>query len=294
MKTIFEGTVNGVKYNNVNDYNKAIIAALQEGEVNASSQTKTVEEPIEQEQPKKKEVVFVGYVNDIEYNTIEEYNAAIQKVLDANESLFAWTETRTDDVVFEDEDEEDIDWLPGMSDDDYYMDSVSDDHDQSMAEIHSWEEYLNHCINIIENVAIHELDNDELNEYLDDMNDSYERIKNDYTTNTEAAQKIHNDIQSLVKVMQSLTDNQHVLGDMSQSLNNIQHKVNELESKRNVLEYASKINELFNNKYSYLLDVVNKEISARSCAECDCKCEQPAYVQNEGVRQLLNEIFSNH
>jgi hypothetical protein len=47
MKTIFEGKVNGVVYNNVNDYNVAIAAAMSSGQsVIASTCTKTVDEPI--------------------------------------------------------------------------------------------------------------------------------------------------------------------------------------------------------------------------------------------------------
>ncbi len=45
-KTRFIGTVNGVSYNNVNDYNKAITEAIETGTlVNASSQTEVVDEP---------------------------------------------------------------------------------------------------------------------------------------------------------------------------------------------------------------------------------------------------------
>lgn len=47
MKTIFEGKVNGVVYNNVNDYNVAIAAAMASGQrVIATTCTKTVDEPI--------------------------------------------------------------------------------------------------------------------------------------------------------------------------------------------------------------------------------------------------------
>ncbi|MBR5297104.1 MAG: hypothetical protein IKU29_04445 [Parabacteroides sp.] len=46
MKTVFEGVVNGQRFNNVNDYNKAITAAINNGEeINASSSTKTVSTP---------------------------------------------------------------------------------------------------------------------------------------------------------------------------------------------------------------------------------------------------------
>ena len=45
-KTRFIGTVNGVSYNNVNDYNKAITEAIETDTlVNASSQTEVVDEP---------------------------------------------------------------------------------------------------------------------------------------------------------------------------------------------------------------------------------------------------------
>lgn len=42
MKTVFEGIVNGQKFDNVADYNAALVEALKHGNVNASSQTKTV------------------------------------------------------------------------------------------------------------------------------------------------------------------------------------------------------------------------------------------------------------
>lgn len=42
MKTVFEGRVNGMVFDNVADYNAALVEALKHGDVNASSQTKTV------------------------------------------------------------------------------------------------------------------------------------------------------------------------------------------------------------------------------------------------------------
>lgn len=51
MKTVFEGTVNGVKFNNVFDYNNALTKAINEGEpVCASSNTRTVLEDSLQEE----------------------------------------------------------------------------------------------------------------------------------------------------------------------------------------------------------------------------------------------------
>lgn len=45
MKTIFEGTVNGTKYNNVQDYNQALLNAINSGEqVEATSHTSQVED----------------------------------------------------------------------------------------------------------------------------------------------------------------------------------------------------------------------------------------------------------
>lgn len=45
MKTIFEGTVNGVKYNTVQDYNKALMDAVEAGQtIEASSSTRCVPE----------------------------------------------------------------------------------------------------------------------------------------------------------------------------------------------------------------------------------------------------------
>lgn len=49
MKTVFEGKVNGQVFDNVADYNAALVEALKHGDVEASSNTKTVpDEDIEQ------------------------------------------------------------------------------------------------------------------------------------------------------------------------------------------------------------------------------------------------------
>lgn len=56
-KTVFEGIVNGTKYDKVEDYNKAVQAALEANEnVEASSSTKIVMVPDEDECPCKKQI----------------------------------------------------------------------------------------------------------------------------------------------------------------------------------------------------------------------------------------------
>lgn len=62
-KVIFEGVVNGVKFDNVEDYNKAITKAVARGEeVHASTQTKMVDEPEKSEvdYTKRANILFPG------------------------------------------------------------------------------------------------------------------------------------------------------------------------------------------------------------------------------------------
>lgn len=54
-RTVFEGTINGVKYDNVNEYNQAMVEALKSGQpVEASTNTKTID--TEDPQPESKPV----------------------------------------------------------------------------------------------------------------------------------------------------------------------------------------------------------------------------------------------
>lgn len=62
-KVIFEGVVNGVKFDNVEDYNKAITKAVARGEeVHANTQTKMVDEPEKSEvdYTKRANILFPG------------------------------------------------------------------------------------------------------------------------------------------------------------------------------------------------------------------------------------------
>lgn len=59
-KTVFEGIVNGTKYDKVEDYNKAVQAALEANEnVEASSSTKIVVGPDPEEESCKKQIAYV-------------------------------------------------------------------------------------------------------------------------------------------------------------------------------------------------------------------------------------------
>lgn len=75
-KTVFEGIVNEVKYDSVEDYNKAIQEALANGgDVKASSKTEIVDEPTEENPLKKlptdlEELLSLGQV-DLERQLIE-------------------------------------------------------------------------------------------------------------------------------------------------------------------------------------------------------------------------------
>lgn len=89
-KTIFEGIVNGTKYDNVDDYNKAVQAAINEGQnVEASSSTKIIE--CEDDDCECKKCECKKEIPDIDFNfksMMKKNPCELEEMLDQLENNF--------------------------------------------------------------------------------------------------------------------------------------------------------------------------------------------------------------
>lgn len=272
MKTIFEGKVNGVTYNSVEEYNKAIVEALKNGSVEASSQTRTVED-----EPKSN-IKFHGEVNGQVFDNVNDYNEAVKKVMDAGLPLNAYSETTqhdgtksTDasaDYNMEEDKCSEPDWLPGMNHDNYYMDSMTGEEERDKQIYESWVDYLKSVYTDIVECSS-EFDVNSLTEYENELSDVIREICDDKKTTVDA------------------------LNTMSKEKFELEEKLRSLNNSINVLNNALKLNKLFNEYYtqlhSYIYGLKNSYKVETNVKEIEPQKECPV----NGIQKLLEEIFPN-
>ena len=188
-KTKFIGIVNGVEYNNVADYNTAINEAMKTGVVNASTRTEVVDNEPEEvhnlsevvKEPAKK---FVGVVNGVKYDCVEDYNDAIQTAINSGVAINAYTETNIVNPSSECEcecEEDNTDYFPYFNeDDDLYLNVLATENAEADANaMEECKDYLTVCKQpILDNLKSFE--DTELVDYMNSIEDLLGEIKDDY------------------------------------------------------------------------------------------------------------------
>lgn len=194
MKTIFEGKVNNAVFNNVNDYNKALVEALKSnGKVCASSRTYTVNE--EGKGTEEDELIASKENNgpDKEPNCCDQESCECE-----NKS---------------------VQFFYGMEDDDeYYLDSITGGPEDAEI-LKSWQDGLDNSIQEIRK----EFDNFELEDfqnYSEDLNSVLNKLKEDTTEIEIVSDKLDRSIEKLEKELnekidaRAVVDNCKVLNTM--------------------------------------------------------------------------------
>jgi hypothetical protein len=170
MKTIFEGTINGEKFNSVQEYNARMIELMNAGaEVNATSRTKSVNESAGCDRS----------TCDMSHDTaMDGYKRLINAICSDDET---------------DPDEE-ITLYPYFNDDEpYYLDVLVDDNVESNeATRNVVADTLNvHWSEIVEFLNCEDVCVCDKKEYLNDVHDIIASITRDRKVNTEALSKIN-------------------------------------------------------------------------------------------------------
>ena len=170
MKTIFEGTINGEKFNSVQAYNARMIELMNAGaEVNATSRTKSVNETSGCDRS----------TCDMSHDTaMDGYKRLINAIC-------------SDDEI---ESDEEITLYPYFDDDEpYYLDALVDDNVKSNEDIrHVVADTLNvHWSEIAEFLNCEDVCVCDKKEYLNDVHDIIASITHDHKVNTEALSKIN-------------------------------------------------------------------------------------------------------
>lgn len=192
MKTIFEGTVNDSVFNNVNDYNKALVEALKSnGKVCASSRTYTVNDTVNEEDEDK--VVAGRSSGVVEPNCCDQESCECEN--------------------------KPVQFFYGIEDtDEYYLDSITGGPEDAEI-LKSWQDGLDNSIQEIRK----EFDNFELEDFEDysaDLDSVLNKLKEDTTEIEIVSDKLDRRIEKLQKELdekiceRAVVDNCKVLNTM--------------------------------------------------------------------------------
>jgi hypothetical protein len=263
-KTKFIGVVNGVEYNNVAEYNKAITEAMKAGDVDAYTKTVTVDNEPEQVDPGVCEEC--GY-NDCECKQCEEcgYNDCECKQCEENT----------------------IDYLPGFYESGDFL--TSDYIDKNIGDLEKlWTvaQDINEELGEKMKVIIEELDDfqeGDFRDYLEDINEVLNKIAEDKAKNDKAKD-------TYIKK----------LNDLHVKLETIQKEIQEAKEVITIADRADALITVYGNFYNNLNNVVNnryvndKESPTTTMVEKKPQEEFTAANMDEiksALHKILNAIF---
>ena len=195
-----------------------------------------------------KKTVFKGTINGKNFDSVQAYNEEMMRALAAGESVIANSETTT---VDEEEAENDIDYMPGFSDDnEYYIDKyVTGDSYKDVNLYYEAKNYLENSIDIIKN-DLDNFDEEELGDYEEQLNEVVELIVDDEDDNTDS------------------------LASINEEISELEQKLNDAKERRNVCINAVQIMSLFKEQYSDLLQkVIDKRDNKTNFSSCGCNCD---------------------
>lgn len=298
-KTKFIGIVNGVEYNNVADYNTAVNEAMKTGVVNASTRTEIVDNEPEEvhdlsevvKEPVKK---FVGVVNGVKYDCVEDYNDAIQTAINSGIAINAYTETNIVNPSCECEEceeceEDDTDYFPYFNeDDDLYLNVLATENiDADNKAMRVCDNYLKDCKpQILENLKT--FTDQEIIDYMNSIEELLGEIKDDYDNS--------NLVQDQIK--SRMTDRDTKMTELGKEQENDAKKLS-------VLDRGYQAMKKFQDFYEEILRNVIAESEKRqikcegdccvtTCEEKEPQKEQMIYTTDElksAVKTLMERLF---
>lgn len=211
MKKIkFTGVVNGVEYNNVSAYNEAVTKAMENGVVEAYTKTETVDNEPEAAQPSNENInnkcKFIGVVNGVEYDNVQDYNDALTKAIHSG-NVNAYTKTENccncceNECGCNDECENkelpNINYLPGFFENGEEVTSEYVDNNTNGFCDGDWvNHYHNLQVELGDNLreireALNKFNSEDRKEYLKDIDEVLNKINQDEEANNEALNRLH-------------------------------------------------------------------------------------------------------
>lgn len=227
-----------------------------------------------------KKTVFKGTINGKNFDSVQAYNEEMMRALAAGESVIANSETTT---VDEEEVENDIDYMPGFSDDnEYYIDKyVTGDSDKDVNLYYEAKNYLEKSIDNIKN-DLDNFDEEELDDYAEQLSEIVVIIEDDEEANTDSLESINDEISEL------------------------EQKLNDAKERRNICINAVQIMSLFKEQYDDLLQKVidkrdnktnfsgcgcNCDCDEKCCGECECKCKNESKIDFKDISNSITNLF---
>jgi hypothetical protein len=255
MKKIkFTGVVNGVEYNNLQDYNKAVTEAMELGAVEAYTKTETIDNEPEPVNPNDENCYkFVGVVNGVEYNNLQDYNKAFEEAIKSG-YVDAYTKSskscecgRDYDCECNDEDckEAPINYFPGFFEtgsevtSDYIDNNVKNDSNDCNWRDHfqNLSDELSADFKQITN-TLPELSSDEKIMYLKDINDILIKISQDDAANTKALKQFQNSLDELLSSMRTCRRATEVIRLYNEFYNELKNKLEPTCEPTNITEVS--------------------------------------------------------
>ena len=252
MKTIFEGTINGEKFNSVQAYNARMIELMNAGkEVNASSHTKSVNESA-----------------GCDCCTCDKSESDLDKAV--KDIIDACTDVNEDDEI-------EVTLYPYFEDDEpYYLDVLVTHDPNTNKEIYN--EVTNHITEvwpeILEFLTCDDICVCDKKEYLNDAHDIIASIKNDAKTNKEALNKI--------REQKMKAD-----AEFAEAKMRYEETIASLDDSKTVLDGATNIITLLQEFYQ---NVEAEGLKSIADQDKKCNCSNRNNTTNDTIKDVITSL----
>lgn len=261
--TVFQGTVNGRKFDNVADYNAAITALIEAGETDIQATSSTSIKTVEDDEASK------------EYETT---------CTDCDCPCECDCTSCTCDTF-----DEDITFYPYMEDDDpFYLDLlVTEDKETNIEAYNEAQRQLEISYrDIVEALYNPETTVEERKEYLTDVNDIITNVKHDIADTNAAADKIN-------------VRKKNLTNDFEKYRQNYEAALREMDLQMDILNDASRVTSMFKAFYEdvaneTMLSIKNREEDVNRNKNCKTPCDYNKITTacNEIKPQTVSDLNS--
>lgn len=214
-----------------------------------------------------KKTIFKGTINGKSFDSVQSYNEEMTRVISAGESVVAESHTETVDT----DDNKDFD-LPGLYDEEFYIDRlVTGDNDKD-AELYATEiEKLSKYYDDFK-VRVKNLSNEEVENFCLDLKDAVECVGEDEESNTD-----------LIK-------------ELNEKKKDLLNRIEKIDKELNIANNSTQVINLYKDFYEDLLNSTKKcqcnhDDSCCNCDECCCNSHnEKVETPNEKIKTVDDAI----
>ena len=264
MNTIFEGTINGEKFNSVEAYNNKMLELINAGvSIDASSHTKSVDDTCKK---------CSGQTRCTCDNSCENKKSGHEKLIEAI--------CNSDEGGIEEKELLEALYPYFVDEDPYYLDAlVGTDKEVNAEALKDVEYNLDYCWDVIKDY----FESDEClcqkKDYLNDVHDIIASIKHDYKANHDALVKVKDEREKCnVELQKAKTEFETAKNKNKLAEEEYQNNVQYCNSLQIVLEDAAKVIDLLSTFYKNvecegIRILADKKCDCSGC-NCDGNCEE--------------------